>query len=691
MITLLHSRIFLKMFGGIVAVVFLFALFILLLSVPAIDRQVFAIESRAARTILDNVLDLAQQGESSLTLFRRNAQAAHRQELRTVLDLAESLIRSRWERASRGEISETVARREILATIRKLQFRRNDYVWISDYDSRLISHPDPTLHGADFSQVRDIHNQLIVPPMVQSALLGGEGYHFYWWRRIDETEPAEKLAYFRHLPELSWVIGTGVYIDDIREQVAERKRQLIEELRQSLSEISIAETGYIYIFDSAFNMLIHPNPEIEKSNFAKLKNPVDGQPLGPQLKAAAGREEGWRYLWDRPDDPGNYRYEKISWIHYLPGLDWYIASSVYVDELKSSSVALRKRIILVSLAILLLAALGALLFSRRLTAPLLELSRLADRVRGGDFSGRSPLVRNDEIGKLTTTFNQMLDQIEDNIKNLDGKVASRTTELHRALSELRELDAMKSAFLANISHEMRTPLTSIHGFAEVTKAKFLKTIKPLLTAETGRAAKSGEQVRKNLEIIAQESRRLTDLIDNAMDLAALEDGRGNWSREKVNLEELITRAAAEISPRLAAAGLALQIELAPDLPSVSGDQRRLAQVLANLLDNALKFTREGGITIRAGADEQWVTVGIADSGCGIDPAQREKIFEKFGQVGETLTAKPTGSGLGLAICRRIIEQHGGVIGVADGPDGGSLFSFSLPRSKRSPGGRQPSI
>ena len=679
MLSLLHSKIFLKMSGGIIAVVALFALSLLIFTVPTIDRQIYAIESRAARTILDNVLALAEQGENSLTLLRRGAQAAHRQELRTVLDLTESLIRARWARVGRGELTETAARREILDTIRKLQFRRNDYVWISDYDSRLISHPDPDLHGADFSLVRDIRNQLIVPPMVQAALLGGDGYHFYWWRRINEKEPVEKLAYFRHLPELEWVIGTGVYIDDIQKQEREHLAKLIEELRQNLKQIKIAETGYIYIFDSAFNMLIHPNQNIEGSNFAAQQNPTDQQPLGPQLAAAAGREAGWRYLWDRPDDPGNYHYEKISWIHYLPGLDWYIASSVYVDELRSSSVALQKRVILLGLAILLLATLGALLFSRRLTAPLLELSRLAERVRRGDFSGRSPQLRQDEIGQLTATFNQMLDQIQDNINNLDTKVAQRTAELSRALDDLRELDAMKSAFLANISHEMRTPLTSINGFAELTLAKFGKTIKPLLDTETSKVVKTGEQVRQNLEIISQESRRLTALIDNALDLTTLEAGGGVWHMEPVDLQELIAEGATEFAPRLATAGLELKLELAPELPAVRADRRRLAQVLANLLDNAVKFTSQGGITVRAEADDDKITVSVADSGHGIDPDQREAIFEKFRQVGETLTAKPTGAGLGLAICRRIIERHGGVMGVEEGPNGGSIFSFSLPR------------
>jgi len=323
-----------------------------------------------------------------------------------------------------------------------------------------------------------------------------------------------------------------------------------------------------------------------------------------------------------------------------------------------------------------------------LTAPLRELSRLADRVRVGDFSKRGPLAGDDEIGILSRTFNQMLDQIQDNIKNLDAKVAGRTAELSRALDELRQLEAMKSAFLTNISHEMRTPLTSIHGFAELTRRKFEKSILPLLAAAGDpKSGKTGDQIRQNLAIIAAESEQLSALIENALDLAALEEGKAEWEEETLPLREVIELTATAMGGAAAAKGLSLRLEIPDELPEIRGDRERLGQALGNLLDNALKFSQEGEIVCRVVLDSKKATISISDSGIGIAAADQEKIFDKFKQAGDILTGKPPGYGLGLAISKRIIEHHGGAIWVASEPGRGSTFSFSLPRTPPTAPGR----
>ena len=179
-----------------------------------------------------------------------------------------------------------------------------------------------------------------------------------------EDQPVEKLSYYRHLPTFDLVIGTGLYMDDIEKEMEAQRAIAIEKLRQTLRTTRIAKTGYMYVFDSKTYMHIHPNPNIEHKSLATLLDPMRGRPLAPMLMAVADKPEGLHYLWDRPDNPGNYVYEKISWVRHFQPFDWYIASSVYVDELHESARFLTGRLLGVFIVGLLLSLIASFLVER---------------------------------------------------------------------------------------------------------------------------------------------------------------------------------------------------------------------------------------------------------------------------------------------------------------------------------------
>ena len=175
-----------------------------------------------------------------------------------------------------------------------------------------------------------------------------------------------------------------------------------------------------------------------------------------------------------------------------------------------------------------------------------------------------------------------------------------------------------------------------------------------------------------------EGERLTKLIDDVLDLAKIEAGKLEWHMEPVNVEDIIERATAATSSLFEQKGLRLVKDVAPGLPSVTGDRDRLIQVVINLISNAVKFTDSGSITCRAEQRDGALVVSVIDTGMGIAPADQPKVFERFKQVGDTLTDKPKGTGLGLPICREIVEHHGGRIWVESEIGKGSTFAFSLP-------------
>jgi len=167
-------------------------------------------------------------------------------------------------------------------------------------------------------------------------------------------------------------------------------------------------------------------------------------------------------------------------------------------------------------------------------------------------------------------------------------------------------------------------------------------------------------------------------IDDVLDLAKIEAGKVEWHSDEVSIAEVIDRAMAATSSLLHNRGLESLREVEEGLPKVTGDRDRLIQVAINLISNAVKFTDTGSVTCRAVRSGDSIVVSVIDTGMGISAADQERVFERFKQVGDTLTDKPKGTGLGLPICREIVEHHGGSIWVGSELGRGSTFSFSLP-------------
>jgi signal transduction histidine kinase/CheY-like chemotaxis protein len=246
---------------------------------------------------------------------------------------------------------------------------------------------------------------------------------------------------------------------------------------------------------------------------------------------------------------------------------------------------------------------------------------------------------------------------------------------------LRELDKMKTEFMSTVSHELRTPLTSVLGFAKIIKKRFEDVLFPLIKEKDKKVERAVRQVKDNVDIIISEGERLTTLINDVLDLAKMEAGRVEWKIEPLSVEEIIDRAVAATSSLFEQKGLAIKMEIQGDLPMVPGDRDRLIQTVINLISNAVKFTPQGSVTCKAAFIGNEVTISVIDTGIGIAKEDQGGVFEKFKQVGDTLTDKPKGTGLGLPICKQIVEQHGGRIWVNSKPGEGSIFTFAIPVSE----------
>ena len=276
----------------------------------------------------------------------------------------------------------------------------------------------------------------------------------------------------------------------------------------------------------------------------------------------------------------------------------------------------------------------------------------------------------DEVVQILDEASQLVvysRQLEQKSRELEAA----TAELRAANERLKDLDKMKDDFVATVSHEVRTPLTSIRSFSEILRDN------PELDPD---------QRQEFVTIIVQESERLSRLINDILDLAKMEAGTSDWHMADLAPKAVIEQALA------AAAGLfpkthriALETRIADDLPVIHADADRLTQVLVNLVSNAVKFRagEDGWIRLEARREDGSLRVDVADNGVGIAQEDQAKIFERFQQAGNTLTDKPQGTGLGLPICREILQRFGGDIWVESEPGRGATFSFRIPAAQSS--------
>jgi signal transduction histidine kinase/DNA-binding response OmpR family regulator len=251
-------------------------------------------------------------------------------------------------------------------------------------------------------------------------------------------------------------------------------------------------------------------------------------------------------------------------------------------------------------------------------------------------------------------------------------------ETQQARAAAEEANEAKSAFLSTVSHELRTPLTSVIGFSQIVKKRLEERVFPMTNVEDSKTQRAMKQVAENLDVVVSEGERLTKLINDLLDLAKIEAGKYEWRQEPIDVADVIERAAAATSSLFESNGLKFIKKIESDLPELVGDRDKLIQVVINLISNAVKFTNKGSVTCRAKQVNDEILISVVDTGIGISKEDQPKVFEKFKQVGDTLTDKPKGSGLGLPICKEIVEHHGGRIWVESQAGKGSTFSFTLP-------------
>ncbi len=270
----------------------------------------------------------------------------------------------------------------------------------------------------------------------------------------------------------------------------------------------------------------------------------------------------------------------------------------------------------------------------------------------------------EEVGRRRVDFKRALDDLA----RVNRQLAATNEKLAAARLAAEEAQRTKATFVANVSHEFRTPLNMIIGLTDLlleTPEVYGRELPPALV--------------EDLAIVQRNCEHLSGMIDDVLDLSQVEAGRLSLHKERVSLVEVIERALAVVRPLLAKKGLGLEVALPEQLPEIYCDRTRIRQVVVNLLSNAARFTERGGIAVHAAREGQDVVVSVRDTGPGIPPEEAARIFEPFYQASR-VSRQRDGSGLGLSISKQFVELHDGRMWVESQLGVGSTFHFRLPIS-----------
>jgi two-component system, NtrC family, sensor kinase len=571
-------------------------------------------------------------------------------------DSKRTITRAEREKASSAAVSieqfieRTLEELDAVATPAHSSERRRDFEHLLDRDERItrLTYLDARGEEQVFTSRLEIGRLGSGRDDSQSpAFLRTREQSRYFGRVYfqEESQPHVTVAVAEQKP------GRGVVVADVN----------LQDVSRVVSETQIGAAGYAYAVDARGDVFAHPdiNLVLGHRSFASL----------PQVQAALRPSAGAAETATIGRDVNGTKV--LSAFQTVQPTGW----RVFVEEPLSEAFAPLKatvwRTAVLLVAFLALATVTSVLLARRLVRPIESIQAAAAKIGSGALDDRLEISSRDELGALAEEFNRMAERLQESYAGLERKVQERTRALADALAALdeksRELEAAsrhKSEFLASMSHELRTPLNAISGFAQVLRKQLFGEIN----------AKQDEY----LDDILGSADHLLALINDVLDLSKVEAGQVELKVASFSLREALERGVVMVRERASEDGVQVALAATPDVGTVSGDERRIRQVIFNLLSNAVKFTPAGGaVDVSATRADGEVRIAVADTGPGISPEDHERIFEEFQQT-EAGLAQNEGTGLGLALSKRLVELHGGRIWVDSQPGKGSTFVFTLP-------------
>ncbi|HRD66636.1 MAG TPA: cache domain-containing protein [Candidatus Competibacter sp.] len=606
-------------------------------------------------------------------------------ELRTISQLSVSVMDRFYDLEKSEKLDTTQAQQQVLSWVRTLRFEK-ERLFIFNKDGVILAYPNQELEGISIQDLKDLKGRNIVT-LFQETENHGQIAVYNWKNSLLDVE-RKNMGYFVPVDYWNWTVGVTLDFEDIEAESQKKLDNIIDSIAKTLSNLKIVNHGYAFIFDGQNKLVVDPPIYTGKKNEQKIDYELSI--LFHRLKDKARlADNSLRY-----NDSFDANKLIEAHVSYFKAFNWYIVVAVPVDEIEAPVNRLVVRQSYIVAFIVILSLIVTFILVAKISNPLKTLTNYAKNLPKIDFTSNS--VRQtqeifdftkkykDEVGRLAESFIYMTDQLRINVINaIESNAAKERLEKEAA----EEANRAKSEFLANMSHELRTPLNHIIGFTELIVDKAFGEL--------------NDTQEEYLNDVLTSSRHLLSLINDILDLSKVEAGKLELQLSEVNLLDLLERSLVMIKEKALRHGIAIGTHVETTIKSIVADERKLKQVLFNLLSNSAKFTPEGGkIIVSLREVKEWsgekinsqaleimnrnhairlIEFVVTDTGIGIEKKDQERIFAPFEQADGSATRKYQGTGLGLTLTKKLVELHGGYICVeSEGINKGSTFRFGIP-------------
>lgn len=446
------------------------------------------------------------------------------------------------------------------------------------------------------------------------------------------------LLFLVVLLPLGYVINqifSGFYYNQVQQHIERLAARYANEVATSRSTMTVNMIEMMSSFSDVKMMVVDAEGKVMANSGVAWKPQSSPIPEEEMQELIRGRALEMEMV-----DPGSGERFLASGQPIIVGQHFYGAVYVLssVNGIDQSLQKVRQSLILSGIGAFFLALGFTFVLSRKLSDPLVRMETATRRIAQGDLNTRVQIPSNDEIGSLAKAINDL------------------AVDLQRYRDTRRE-------FFANISHELRTPMTYLEGYAKVLRDGLYET---------------EEEKQKYLDIIHQESIRLTHMIHDLFELSKMEEGKIILHMEWIDLTEVMDHVIQKVKPKAKSKGLDIRVEQPDRLPLVYADGLRMGQVFMNLLDNAIRYTETGTIQVQLRQEPSHVVTIVEDSGIGIPSEELPSIFERFYRVEKSRSREHGGTGLGLAIVKQLVDMQGGTIQVSSVLGKGTRFEITLP-------------
>jgi len=585
-------------------------------------------------------LDLLDGHYRQFEVYRADKKKIVREEMKTLVDLAYTLVAEQQRQLKAGKIDLKTAQQAARAILKKVSIGSSGYLFALTSKGLLKVHP--TREGENIAGEQDENGRFFIRELCQQAVAANPDevlYTVYPWRNktLGDRHPRQKIVAFRYFPQWDWIIAANSYLDETYEEPTFEKASLAA-LKQQIKSKRVGKTGYIYCMTRGGTLTIHPDAEGKNIFSAQDSN---GRAFIAEM---AEKKEGWiRYPWHNQGE--QHARMKIVRYRYFEPWDWIVAVGSYEDEFYQPANQLKWRIVmhvlLLSLIIGLIATGLVFLAAKVLTEPIHNMIKVIRRVKQGKLDEQVPVESRDELGELALAFNRMTRMLRSN------------KEMETALAQQGKMASL-GVLSSGVAHEINNPLGVILGYAGYLEKKIPEE----------------DPNHSYIHEIKRESKRCKKIVQDLLSYARTPTPVLAATDINRLLRQIIEFAANHTDLHQ----VEIIQEFFPVLPNVPADGDQLRQVAINLLLNAGAAMPQGGqIRITTGLeDERWVRIVFVDNGEGITEENLEKIFEPF------FTTKSRGTGLGLAITKQIIDMHHGEISIDSQIGVGTTVVIRLP-------------